>query len=213
MVLDFLPLFIAVGLFSCFASILFVLLPFARKKRSKKILDHFRGQFSFPLGTISFTYRNTLFYISRLARGGGMTGVGGSYSVLYTYLQSSDSFVIGNEYSNKYSNFFFRRLNSELFSLAGGKIYISSNDQLCIKKIKDILSSDLDFALKLSSLFEKDYAHFSLGKEFHVAGWGVVKRKSVFRYICLSEKIFEDPHILENQLDIIQDFLQRMSLS
>ena len=165
------------------------------------------------MGTISFTYRNTLFYISRLARGGGMTGVGGSYSVLYTYLQTSDSFVIGNKNSKKYSNIFFRRLNSELFSLAGKNFYISSNDQLCIKKIKDILNVDLDFALKLSSLFEKDYAHFSLSKEFHVAGWGVVKRENVFRYICLSEKNFEDPHILEKQLDIIQDFLQRMSLA
>lgn len=190
--------------------VLFVALPLSMKKKSKKLLDFFNATFHFPLGTIEFKYNSNTFYISREARGGGYTGVSGSFPALWAYVEKYPKFIIGNSQSKKFTRGQFLILPpNELINCAGQELLIGSNDVSFISRIKsDFINSNLE----IKELFRENFAHLTVAQEIHINGLKLFQKKYVFRYTCLPEEIYQNPTILELRLKTILGIFSQLGL-
>jgi hypothetical protein len=194
-------------------AIILVVKPRTEKKKSSLLLSFFHGTFS-PLGTIQFPFAGTIFRISRIARGAGITNVGGSFPVLWAYVKPCPKFIIGNAESKKYTNGNFLILPPyEIVSTEGLDLLIGSKNKELLAYAKSLLSNDKALAQNLSALFQKDFAHITIAHEFHIGAPLFIKRKNVFRYICLPEEIYQTPAILESQLKIISDLISKLGIT
>lgn len=193
--------------------ILFVLKPLKEKKKYLKFLNYFNAKFFMPLGTIQFSYNKAIFNISRIARGAGIsTNVGGSFPVLWSYVESCPKIILGNAESSKYTTGNFLRLPPhKVVSISGFDFLIGSQNEEILDKIKQVLNSEPELAIATSKLFQKNFAHLCIAHEFHILNF-LIKRKNVLRYICLSEDVYENPAMLEEQLKTISDLLLKLKI-
>lgn len=189
--------------FFIFFSLIFIFIPLKYKNKSSKLLIHFKGKFLFPLGTIVFSYRGVTFFISRISRGGGSYGGGGSYPVLWGYVENCPKFIIGNVQSKDYTRGNFLRLPPyEIIQTADREILIGSTDEIFMVDLKNKISHDSKLAQDITSLVKEKFAHLTVSREFHI-NRKFIQSKNVFRLTSMSEDIYQNPSLLESQLNVI----------
>lgn len=194
--------------FACF----FIVLPLKRQKESRALIDYFKASWSFPLGTIHFNYDGFLFRISRFATGGGTSGIGGSYPVLWCYTSSFQKLMIGNVNSSRYvSAPLLFRAPSQNISIENFEFIIQSPDQILVERVKLILKNDLELSRNLSMLFKAKFAYLKLSTEFHVFGF-FIRKKWVLRFIGLSDEIYKNPSLLKTQLTSICSLMKKLDI-
>lgn len=193
---------------------------YRNRKRVNKLIQYFHGLCSKPMGDALFTYRGYEFRLARIARGGGQTGVGGSYPVLSTYLDSNSgsmtkSFskvLVGHAESGRYTRGRFLILPPHsLEDIAGKKYLFGSDDDRTLdlfkrRKMEPVLGA------VVASLFREKYHHLSIGPEVHVSGLGL-RKKRVLSYIGLPEQIYDYPEALLPYLDSLIAFCAFLDIS
>lgn len=182
---------------------LFVL-PRKQEKDSAKLVAHFQGTSLWPLGTVELNFKSSKFWISRLARGGGVgVQTNGSYPVLWTYVDPCPKLIVGHLDSKRFTRGQFLILPPHEQLQIGSRTFLIGSDQT--KTIEDLRSwSDSEpLAAAFSLLFSKPFHHVTISTEIHILGFKP-QRKCVLRYTCLPEAIYEDPSQLETYFEALQ---------
>lgn len=198
-------------IFALVSVFLFFWIPLQRKKTYSPLLDFFKAKFHLPLGTISFHFFNSTFYISRIAVGSISLGSQGSYPVLWASLQKSPEFILGHRESKKYCRLRFSKAQEEVLTLGDQHIFLSSSDMQMFDQIKLILTTNPQLFSEMLKLFTRDFDHLTVNSARHIKGFKI-KRLNVLRYIALSEEIYEKPEILNEQLIIISAFIDKLGI-
>ncbi|GEM_PF-3227576 len=214
--LEFLPFFAAVAILTTWFFVSYS----RSKKRVTKLVEYFQGHCSKPIGDAIFNYRGYEFRIVRIARGGGQTGVGGSYPVLTTYLSAnSESTVnaaskvlVGHAESGQYTRGRFLILPPHFTEdIAGKKYLFGSSDERALELFK---RQKMEPSLEpvVSCLFKEKFNHLSIGPELHVSGMGI-RKKRVLSYVGLPEEIYTNPEMIVPYLNSLIDFCAFLNVS
>lgn len=198
--------YLSLCFFILFFLLFFGIYPRHNKKRSEKLLDYYQGSFRYPLGDLVIPYENHLFYISRIARGGGINNTpGGSYPLLWAYVEKTPKTFLGHEKSKKYSlgRFFL------LPKLQKNLTYQGQNFLLATEDAK-IFSKNLNFE-EVKKLFEKDFQHLTLSSEIHIQNF-LPQKKYLLKYTGLSEEIYKTPESLKDHLNKILNLLIQLEV-
>lgn len=175
------------------------------KRRSQKILNYFKGTFSF-LGTVKFQYAERTFYLARLSSGRGTDGNGGgSYPVLMTRVGTAHRFVAGNAEAKKYYLGSFRKMEVKHLNLLP-ELFIASSDENLAACAVAIIPQIAGVSL----LFEKKFSHLKINQIRYVEKFSLFKKRTVMTYIGLSEEIYQDPKILEASLETILELSRNL---
>jgi hypothetical protein len=174
-------------------------------KRYKVVIEYFKGQFS-PLNTYSFNFKNKIYSISQISRGGGAyASSGGSYPVLSTLLSlEHPQFYIGNKSCVKY---WFIQKQVEPNVILFENLLIGTHDAALTEKLHTILKSDLELKKSLEEVLKDDFGILKLEKEWLIIPPFLIQRKNVLSFVGIDKRFLEDPKILENQLLIIEKVL------
>ncbi|MFZ3229618.1 MAG: hypothetical protein WA160_05405 [Pseudobdellovibrio sp.] len=176
------------------------------------LITFFQGYFSLYSSVITFRFNDVVFYINRIARGGSGASSASTYPVLMTYLKSSPAFVLGNINSKKYCSLSFVLCTSKTISVDNYKFYFTSKENLFFNKVQTVLRENPKLCSSVFELFKKDFSHISVNSEIHVGGPLLLRKKTVLRYICLSEDIYLNPNILQPQLNTILQLMFKLNL-
>ena len=210
--LFFSPFGITLLVFILLMILLFLIKPLRDKKKAEKLIIFLEGKISLPLGTIQIPYKKATFNISRIARGAGLSNVGGSFPVLWSYVETCPKLILGNAESKAFTSGNFLRLPPHsVVSISGFDFLIGSENNETTELLKNILNSEQELTKALANLFQKKFAHLCIAHEFHVLGL-MIRRKNVLRYICLSEDIYEDPTILADQIKTITELILKLKI-
>lgn len=211
---EFLPLGIFVLFSLCILALTFVFGPRIQRKKSALLLQHFRGKFIYPGGTLEIPYLGAIFRIMRIARGAGTyNNVGGSYPTLWTYTTQTPKLIIGNASSGKYTNGRFLILPPhETVTLHGFPFLIGSESSELKERIQELLKKTPELTDRLSRIFEKEFAHLTISTENHLKDFSI-QRKTTLRYMTLPEQIYTEPELLEPILQTITSFVEGLGIS
>ncbi len=199
--LPLLPIFLIV----IFLLIFLWLFPLRQKSRSAKILKHFNGDFSWPLGDLKIGYAGLQFRISRISRGAGINNsVGGSFPLLWAYVEKTDKFILGNSNSEKYTIGKFLILPPHEKLRIGNLSILAGSTSISLREKVRELSRDQGFNKVCSLLFTEEFSHFSISSEIHFCGI-IPKKKFVLKYMGLPEKIYSSPEDLESYIQCLKE--------
>lgn len=183
------------------------------KKESLKLIEHFQGRLRAPLGTKEIYYRNFLFRISKISSGRGASGIGGSYSELWTYVGDCKKTLIGNEKSGAYSSGRFLILPPhEVIVNKGTPLLLASETKETLLELKTHFESEKESIQSTLALFPDPFSQFTLSDEAHLGGPFLIQKKKVLRYRCLPHEIYSEPEKLEVILDQILKLCQLLQI-
>lgn len=180
-------------------------------KRYKIVTEYFKGTFS-TLNTYSFNFKNKIYYIRQIARGGGVySSSGGSYPVLSTHFSLEyPLFYIGNKSCAKY---WFMKKQVEPKVILFENLLIGTQDAALTEKLHTILKSDLELKKSLEVVLKDDFGILKLEKEWLIFPPFLIQRKNVLSFVGIDKGFLEDPKILENQLLIIEKVLLALGMN
>lgn len=208
---DLIPGAVFIGLSLCVGLILFWLSPLRQKQRSRLLVQYFNGKFHFLLANISFDYLGAKYCISRISSGRGLDGVGGSYPVLWSYVEDYPLIIMGHKNSGKYTRGKFLYLPpTEIIKEKGLEILVGSREAQFIEKFK-LAFADLNFQNDLRELFVKDFHHITISTDWHLSKLQL-KKKNVLRFNGLPEEIYQNPELLESQLKSLSRICHKLNI-
>lgn len=153
-------------------------------------------------GTVHFSFGRDDFRLVRIATGGGISGVGGSYPVLETYTKPCPKLILGNELSGKFTRGKFLILpKHEFIKVRDMNVLIGSTDDDLRKRLEDFLQAN---PFIVPTLFNKPFAHLTVATRIDVGGWTIFSRKTVLSFIGLPETIYGNRAEFEIFLKSIQ---------
>lgn len=195
---------INLSLLCLFLFVFLYLLPKKRREKSAKLVSRFQGTTSWLLGTDQISFKKRTFYLSRISQGGGV-GIqfGGSYPVLWTYVNEFPKTIVGHAQAKQFTRGrFFVLPPHEDFEVDGRAYFAGSDQKQIVEKIK-LFARQSEVSELFSTLFEKPFHHLSISSEIHF--FGIRARKvQVLRYVCLPESIYTAPAQLETYLAHIE---------
>ncbi|MBC7693206.1 MAG: hypothetical protein H7222_15685 [Methylotenera sp.] len=210
------PTFIALAIFLTFILVvggLVLILSRKKRKEYEPFIRFFRGKAS-PFGSISFISSDTRFHLDRMASGAGISGGGGSYPMLWTYVNPHFKLIVGNAKSGTYTRGSFLRLPPhEVITLHGVNLLIGASERTFVEAVRSLLLGKPELCEALGQLFERDFGYLTVGTEIHLGGAWVFQKKCVLRHTGLPEKIYEDPSILVAHLETITSFLAEFGVT
>jgi hypothetical protein len=163
-------------------------------KKSSLLLKHLNAKRTF-LGDIVFNFAGDAFRLARIATGGGISSVGGSYPVLEAYTRPCPRLIIGNESSGKFTKGKFLILpKHKIIQVRDMNVLVGSDDSDLMIKVEKFLS-DNPFIVPV--LFNKPFSHLTVASRIDVGGWSLLQRKTVLNYTGLPESIYENPQEFE----------------
>lgn len=186
---------------------LLALLSKSGKRKSSKLIGHFKASYSF-LGTMKFRYSGTTFFLSRLSSGRGINGSGGgSYPVLMTRVGTPHRFVAGNTKAQKYYMGSFRGM--KIHSLNNSpELFVASSDE----NLSACAMAIIPQIENVSKFFEKNFSHLKIDRIRYIEKFFVIKKRTVLTYIGLSEEVYQDPKKLEVYLETILELSRNLGL-
>lgn len=177
------------------------------KRKSSKLLGHFKASYSF-LGTMTFRYSETTFFLSRLSSGRGINGSGGgSYPVLMTRVGTPHRFVAGNAKAQKYYMGSFRGMKIHSLNNSPELFVASSDENLSARAMAIIPQIE-----NINKLFEKNFGHLKIDHVRYIEKFFMIKKRTVLTYVGLSEEVYQDPKKLEEYLDTILELSRNLGL-
>lgn len=154
------------------------------------------------LGNIVFGFAGDEFQLVRVATGGGIGDVGGSFPVLENYTNPCPRLIIGNESAGKYAiGKFLIMPDHKIIQIRDMNVLIGSDDPVLMAKMETFLR-DKPFIIPV--LFNKPFSHLTVASRIDVGGWTLFKKKTVLRYTGLPESIYENPREFELFIKSIQ---------
>ncbi|MDO9180927.1 MAG: hypothetical protein Q7U04_00900 [Bacteriovorax sp.] len=193
---------------------LVVAYPIVWRKRTKRITDYFNGQFSFFSSELRFDFSSHQFHLSRIARGGGAVGMGGSFPVLWVYAQKNSKFFIGHVDSCKYCYVGDLPKKHQLITINNSQILLGNDsEELNAKMLQRLLETSDEIKECIHNLFPNKFCHIKLRRELHIGGKFFISKKYVLRYYGINEVIYQEPKVLELQLQNIDTLLHCLEIN
>ena len=161
---------------------------------SSLLLNHLKGKKTF-LGSMVFKFAGEDFRLMRIATGGGIGGVGGTYPVLENYSDPCQKLIIGSETSGKFAKGKFLILpRHKILQIREMNVLVGTDDESLMVKIENGLKEN-PFIVPV--LFNKPFSHLTISSRIDVGGWKIFQRKTVLSYTGLPESIYENPQEFE----------------
>lgn len=182
-------------------------------KNAVKLLKFFNGKFPMPFGSVTFEYCGAIFRIARIAAGGGIYGVSGSFPDLWAYTEKFQKIIIGNPKSKNFTKGNFLILPPHrIVNINGNDLLIGAESEELIEMIGTKIHEDSVLSKDIFELFQEDFSHITFSTELHVGGKTLINKQSVFHYIGSPETIYESPELLESRLKIIMKLAKDLGI-
>ena len=183
-------------------------------RQFKKFAEYYQGSFTRAQAVVgclvSFTYGTHRYGLRRTANGGIEYGPVRTQNWLLSEVSAAEEFFIGN---NRVEEYYFKfNLGSgavqERVTASGKEYKIGSNTEAVSQRIKQILEGDIQLQTDMKLLYEKDWSHLRVKKEYHL-GKG---RIGVLEYIGFPHTVVERPEDLKPYLEALERVLKAVGV-
>ena len=182
------------------------------KKKSNLLITHFNARLSL-LGDLQFCLTNKNFHLARIGVTNSTSGGGGSYPLVWREIRSIPNLVVGNVGLKKYLYIGAFPLHNCIIDIGGLEIVVVSSSLDLMKAVETLFNTDEKSRTCALDLFQKQYSHFEIKREFHVGGRRLLQKKVVVKYTGISESIYEKPQILESTLNSMEHLLNKINMT